>query len=116
MSTHGEPACRQCRREGIKLYLKGIRCTGDKCAIERRAYSPGVHGKSQRSKLSDYGKQLREKQKMKKIYGASERQFRTFFVRSAQKRGLTGDTLIELHERRLDNVVFRLLFVSSRRA
>ncbi len=116
MGRRIEPACRQCRREGIKLYLKGIRCTGDKCAVERRAYAPGMHGKGQRTKLSDFGKQLREKQKMKKIYGVLERQFRTFFDRASKKAGVTGENLIELHERRLDNVVYRLLFVTSRKA
>lgn len=111
------PACRLCRREGIKLYLKGIRCTGDKCAVERKGYAPGMHGKAQTSrKMSDYGKQLREKQKMKKIYGVLERQFRTFFRRAAHRPGVTGECLIELHERRLDNVTYRLLFVTSRKA
>lgn len=116
MGRRIEPACRQCRREGIKLYLKGIRCTGDKCAVDRRTYAPGMHGKGQRTKLSDFGRQLREKQKMKKIYGVLERQFRTFFDRASQKPGVTGENLIELHERRLDNVVYRLLFVASRKA
>jgi small subunit ribosomal protein S4 len=106
--------CRLCRREGIKLYLKGIRCTGDKCAIERRNKVPGVHmGRSGR-KLSNYGIQLREKQKMKKIYGMLEKQFRIFFHRAEQKQGITGENLIQLLERRLDNVVYRLLFVTSR--
>lgn len=108
-----EPACKQCRREGIKLFLKGIRCTGDKCAIERNNQPPGQHGRS-RSKLSDYGIQLREKQKMKKIYGILERQFRCAFDRAVKKRGVTGETLITLLERRLDNVIYRLLYVSSR--
>ncbi|MBI4430728.1 MAG: 30S ribosomal protein S4 [Candidatus Omnitrophica bacterium] len=116
MGRRLEPACRQCRREGVKLYLKGIRCTGDKCAIERRSFAPGMHGRGQRTKLSDFGKQLREKQKMKKIYGVLERQFRTFFYRASKKTGVTGDILVELHERRLDNVVYRLLFVTSRKA
>ena len=107
------PVCRLCRREGIKLFLKGIRCTGDKCAIERRNQPPGMHRRS-RGKLSDYGLQLREKQKAKKIYGVLERQFRGFFVRAAKKRGVTGETLIQLLERRLDNVVYRLLLVPSR--
>ena len=107
------PVCRLCRREGIKLFLKGIRCTGDKCAIERRNQPPGMHRRS-RGKLSDYGVQLREKQKAKKIYGVLERQFRGFFARAAKKRGVTGETLIQLLERRLDNVVYRLLLVPSR--
>ena len=105
--------CRLCRREGIKLYLKGIRCSGDKCAIERRNTVPGQHGKMRR-KMSDYGLQLREKQKMKKIYGMLEKQFRIFFERSARKKGITGENLIQFLERRLDNVVYRFLFVASR--
>ncbi|MBI4358453.1 MAG: 30S ribosomal protein S4 [Candidatus Omnitrophica bacterium] len=107
------PVCRLCRREGIKLFLKGIRCTGDKCAIEKRNQPPGMHPRS-RGKLSDYGLQLREKQKAKKIYGTLERQFRTFFARAAKKRGVTGETLIQLLERRLDNLIYRVLFVPSR--
>src|SRR3989338_8064363 len=113
MARRTGPVCRLCRREGIKLFLKGIRCTGDKCAIERRNQPPGMHRRG-RGKLSDYGLQLREKQKAKKIYGTLERQFRTFFARAAKKRGVTGETLIQLLERRLDNVVYRLLLVPSR--
>ena len=113
MARRIEPVCRLCRREGIKLFLKGIRCTGDKCAIERRNQPPGQHGRT-RPKLSDYGTQLREKQKMKRIYGLLEKQFRIFFSRAVKKRGVTGETLIQLLERRLDNVIFRLLFVPSR--
>jgi small subunit ribosomal protein S4 len=113
MAKRIEPVCRLCRREGIKLFLKGIRCTGDKCAIERRNHPPGQHGRT-RPKLSDYGTQLREKQKMKRIYGLLERQFRIFFDRAVKKRGVTGETLIQLLERRLDNVIYRLLFVPSR--
>ena len=113
MARRIEPACRLCRREGMKLFLKGIRCTGDKCAIERRNQPPGQHGRT-RPKLSDYGTQLREKQKMKKIYGLLERQFRVFFARAVRKRGVTGETLISLLERRLDNVIYRLLLVPSR--
>ena len=107
------PVCRLCRREGIKLFLKGIRCTGDKCAIERRNYPPGMH-KRTRGKLSDYGVQLREKQKAKKIYGMLERQFRFVFERASKRKGVTGETLIQLLERRLDNAVYRLLLVPSR--
>ncbi len=114
MARITQPVCRLCRREGIKLFLKGIRCTGDKCAVERRNYAPGVHGKNARRKLSNYGIQLREKQKAKRIYGMHERQFRIFFQQSARKRGITGENLIQLLERRLDNVVYRLLFVTSR--
>ena len=106
--------CRLCRREGIKLFLKGIRCTGDKCAIERRNYTPGMHGKGARRKLSNYALQLREKQKAKRIYGILERQFRFFFEQASRRRGVTGENLIQLLERRIDNVAFRLLFVTSR--
>ncbi|OGW85698.1 MAG: 30S ribosomal protein S4 [Omnitrophica bacterium RIFCSPHIGHO2_02_FULL_46_11] len=113
MARRTGAVCRLCRREGIKLFLKGIRCTGDKCAIERRNTPPGMHKRS-RGKLSDYGLQLREKQKAKKIYGMLERQFRSFFERASKKRGVTGETLIQLLERRLDSVVYRLLFVPSR--
>ena len=113
MARRTGPVCRLCRREGIKLFLKGIRCTGDKCAIERRNHPPGMHRRG-RGKLSDYGLQLREKQKAKKIYGMLERQFRSFFEQAAKKRGITGETLIQLLERRLDNVVHRLLLVPSR--
>lgn len=104
--------CRLCRREGIKLYLKGIRCSGDKCAIERRNTVPGQH--QRRGKLSDYGIQLREKQKMKKIYGMLEKQFRIFFARAVRMKGIKGENLIQLLERRLDNVVLKLLLVPSR--
>ena len=108
-----QPVCRLCRREGIKLFLKGIRCTGDKCAIERRNQPPGMHGR-RRPKLSDYGLQLREKQKTKRIYGMLEQQFRVFFQRASRAPGSTGEKLIELLERRLDNVVYRLHWASSR--
>ncbi|MFC1809478.1 30S ribosomal protein S4 [Candidatus Omnitrophota bacterium] len=104
--------CRLCRREGIKLYLKGIRCGGDKCAIERRNQVPGMH--RMRRKISDYGVQLREKQKMKKIYGMLEKQFRIFFKRATKLKGIKGENLIQLLERRLDNVVVKLLVVPSR--
>ena len=113
MARRTGPVCRLCRREGMKLFLKGIRCTGDKCAIERRNQPPGMHRRT-RGKLSDYGLQLREKQKAKKIYGMLERQFRSFFERASKKRGVTGETLIQLLERRLDNVVYRTLLVPSR--
>lgn len=106
--------CRLCRREGIKLYLKGIRCTGDKCAVERRNKVPGMHFTRMGRKMSDYGIQLREKQKMKKIYGMLEKQFRLFFERAEKKRGITGENLIQLLECRLDNIIYRLLFFPSR--
>ena len=109
-----EPACRLCRREGIKLFLKGIRCTGDKCAIERRNQPPGQHGR-RRNKLSDYGLQLREKQKTRRIYGILERQFRVFFERASRAPGATGEKLVELLERRLDNVIYRLHWATSRK-
>lgn len=113
MARRTGPVCRLCRREGIKLFLKGIRCTGDKCAIERRNQPPGMHRRT-RGKLSDYGVQLREKQKAKRIYGILERQFRSMFRKASKKRGVTGENLIQSLERRLDNVIYRLLFMSSR--
>ena len=114
MARYTGPSCRLCRREGMKLFLKGTKCSTPKCAIEKRAFPPGQHGQI-RIKLSDYGIQLREKQKLKRIYGMLERQFRVFFARAVKKRGVTGETLIQLLERRLDNVVYRLLFASTRR-
>lgn len=113
MARRIEAVCRLCRREGIKLYLKGIRCTGDKCAIERRNFPPGMHKRTQ-GKLSDYGTQLREKQKMKKIYGVLERQFRFIFANASKKSGVTGENLISLLERRMDNLIYRTLFATSR--
>jgi small subunit ribosomal protein S4 len=106
--------CRQCRREGLKLFLKGSRCFTEKCAIERRNYPPGQHGLS-RTKLTPYGIQLREKQKAKHIYGVLEGQFRLYFARAEREKGITGENLLKLLERRLDNVVFRLGFAASRR-
>jgi small subunit ribosomal protein S4 len=107
------PSCRLCRREGMQLYLKGDRCYTDKCAIERRHYPPGQHGQ-RRSKLSDYGTQLREKQKVKRIYGVLEKQFRGYFETAERQKGVTGTNLLVLLERRLDNIVYRLGFVNSR--
>jgi small subunit ribosomal protein S4 len=106
--------CRICRREGEKLFLKGDRCYTEKCAIERRKYPPGEHGQGYR-KLSDYGLQLREKQKVRKMYGILERQFRRYFNEAARKKGITGETLLQLIESRLDNVVYRMGFASNRR-
>ncbi len=107
--------CRLCRREGVKLYLKGIRCSGDKCPVERRKnVIPGFQRGKITRKLSDYGIQLREKQKMKRIYGMLEKQFRIFFDRAVRKEGVAGENFIRLLERRLDNVIYRLLFVPSR--
>jgi small subunit ribosomal protein S4 len=101
-----------CRRENLKLFLKGERCYTDKCAMERRPYPPGQHGQA-RSKISEYGLQLREKQKMRRIYGVLEKQFRGYYYEATRKKGITGEQLIQLLERRLDNVVYRLGFVSD---
>jgi len=106
--------CRLCRRENLKLFLKGDRCYSDKCAFDRRGYPPGQHGQRRRGKISDYGIQLREKQKVKRMYGLSEKQFRLFFARADMQKGITGTNLLVLLERRLDNVVYRLGFVNSR--
>lgn len=106
-------ACRLCRREGLQLFLKGERCFKDKCAIKRRNYPPGQHGK-RRVKLQGYGLQLREKQKVKRIYGILERQFRLYFHRASARKGVTGENMLSFLERRLDNVVYRLGFAASR--
>jgi len=118
MARYTGPACKLCRREGTKLFLKGSRCLTEKCAVERRAYAPGQHGQSagRRRKTSEYAKQLREKQKVKRIYGLSERQFRNIFDRVRHEAGVTGDNLLVALETRLDNVVYRLGFSASRRA
>lgn len=108
------PSCRMCRREGIKLFLKGTRCMTPKCAIEKRNFAPGQHGRV-RPKLSDYAIQLREKQKMKRIYGMPEAPFSFVFQRAARKKGVTGENLIQILEERLDNVCYRLNFSASRR-
>jgi small subunit ribosomal protein S4 len=108
-----ESGCRLCRRENLKLYLKGDRCYGDKCAVERRAYPPGQHGQG-RAKFSNYGVQLREKQKVKRMYGLVENQFRNFFDKADRQKGITGTNLLILLERRLDNMVYRLGFANSR--
>lgn len=114
MARYRDAACRQCRREGIKLFLKGARCFTEKCAIERRNYPPGMHG-LKRGKLTPFGIQLREKQKAKRIYGVLEKQFRKYFVWAEGEKGITGDNLLKLLERRLDNVVYRLGMAASRR-
>lgn len=114
MARYTGPVCRLCRREGTKLYLKGDRCYTEKCAIDRRAYAPGQHGQGNRKKLSEYGLQLREKQKARRIYGILERQFSNYFDKAERQKGITGENLLRLLERRLDNVVFRLGFASSR--
>ncbi|MBI4796970.1 MAG: 30S ribosomal protein S4 [Deltaproteobacteria bacterium] len=113
MARYLGPSCRLCRREGLQLYLKGDRCYTDKCAIERRHYPPGQHGQ-RRGKLSDYGLQLREKQKVKRIYGVLEKQFRGYFEKAERQKGVTGTNLLVFLERRLDNVVYRLGFANSR--
>ena len=114
MARYTGSVCRLCRRENLKLFLKGDRCYSDKCAFDRRSYAPGQHGQRRGRKVSDYGIQLREKQKVKRIYGLSEKQFRLFFKRADRQRGITGSNLLILLERRLDNVVYRLGFVNSR--
>lgn len=108
-----EPKCKQCRREGEKLFLKGEKCFSDKCAIERRNYPPGQHGQK-KGRLSDYGGQLREKQKIRKIYGILERQFRNIYKTADKRRGITGNILLQLLESRLDNVAYHMGFGSSR--
>lgn len=113
MARYKQAVCRLCRREGMKLYLKGDRCYSDKCAVERKGYAPGQHGQN-RKKMSEYGLQLREKQKVRRIYGVLEKQFRRYFAKAERQKGVTGENLLRLLERRLDNVVYRLGFASSR--
>lgn len=114
MARYTGASCRLCRREGQKLFLKGERCYSTKCALDKRNYAPGQHGQG-RKKLSDYGHQLREKQKAKRFYGLLETQFRNYFEKAAKKSGITGDNLLVMLETRLDNVVFRMGFASSRK-
>src|ERR671916_1904669 len=114
MARYVGPVCRLCRREGMKLFLKGERCYTEKCAIEKRNFPPGQHGKTRKAKLVGYGVQLREKQKVKRIYGVLEDQFRRYFESAERQRGITGETLLQLLERRLDNVVYRLGLATSR--
>src|SRR3712207_5647256 len=114
MARYVGPVCRLCRREGMKLFLKGERCYTEKCAIEKRNLPPGQHGKSRKAKLVGYGVQLREKQKVKRIYGVLENQFRRYFESAARHRGVTGVMLLQALETRLDNVVYRLGFATSR--
>lgn len=115
MARYVGPVCRLCRREGMKLFLKGARCYGPSCAIEKRNYFPGQHGKTARpKKLLGYGLQLREKQRVKRIYGVLERQFRTYFEKASQMKGVVGENLLALLERRLDNVIFRAGLGTSR--
>src|SRR3990172_1935181 len=113
VERHTESVCRLCRREGMKLFLKGDRCFKEKCAFERRGYAPGQHGR-RRGKVQGYGIQLREKQKVKRMYGVLEKQFRNYFTKASRRKGITGTTLLQMLERRLDNVVYRLGFASSR--
>jgi small subunit ribosomal protein S4 len=113
LARYRESVCRLCRREGLKLFLKGDRCYSDKCAFERRGYAPGEHGQIRR-KYSDYGVQLREKQKLKRLYSLLERQFRSYFEKADRQKGITGTNLLVFLERRLDNMVFRMGFASSR--
>jgi small subunit ribosomal protein S4 len=110
MATYRDAKCRLCRREGEKLFLKGSRCFTEKCAFERRGYAPGEHGKDRRSKETNYGTQLRMKQKARRIYGILEAQFRNYFAKAEHQKGVTGANLLLLLERRLDNLVFRLGF------
>jgi small subunit ribosomal protein S4 len=114
MATYRDAKCRLCRREGEKLFLKGSRCFTEKCAFERRGYAPGEHGRDRRSKETNYGQQLRMKQKARRIYGILESQFRNYFAKAEHKKGVTGANLILLLERRLDNLVYRLGFAPSR--
>ena len=114
MARYVGPACRLCRREGMKLFLKCERCYGEKCAIERRNVPPGQHGKGRRARMAGYGLQLREKQRVKRMYGVLESQFRRYFKEADRRKGVTGETLLQLLEGRLDNVVYRLGFATSR--
>ena len=114
MARHTGASCRQCRRENMKLFLKGDRCYGDKCAFERRPYAPGQHGQRRGGKLSDYQLQLREKQKVKRIYGVLERQFRKYYYQAEKQKGITGTNLLVLLERRFDNTIYRMGFANSR--
>ena len=114
MARNLDPQCRQCRREGEKLFLKGEKCFTDKCGVERRSYAPGQHGQKQ-SRISDYGGQLREKQKVRRIYGILEKQFRGYYADADRAKGVTGESLLQLLECRLDNVAHRMGFGASRR-
>ncbi len=116
MARYTGPVCKLCRREGEKLFLKGSRCLSAKCAFEKRSYTPGQHGLTRRSKLSEYGIQLREKQKVKRIYGVLESQFRNYYEKATSQKGITGENLLQVLESRLDNVIFRLGFAASRNA
>jgi small subunit ribosomal protein S4 len=114
MARYNGPVCRFCRREGLKLFLKADRCYTDKCSYERNQYPPGQHGQSRRMRVSEYGQQLREKQKVKRIYGLVEKQFRAYYAEAVRRKGNTGENLLQILENRLDNTVFRLGFAGSR--
>ncbi|MDX9950844.1 MAG: 30S ribosomal protein S4 [Methylophilaceae bacterium] len=114
MARNLDPKCRQCRREGEKLFLKGEKCFTDKCAIEKRNFPPGQHGQRRNQRLSDYGVQLREKQKVRRIYGVLESQFRSYYAEADRQKGITGENLLQLLECRLDNVAYRMGFGASR--
>ena len=114
MARYCDAVCRLCRREGTKLFLKGQRCLTDKCAIEKRNFPPGQHGKARKPKIVGYGLQLREKQKVRRLYGILENQFRGYFERAAARKGVTGEALLQMLERRLDNVVYRVGLATSR--
>ena len=114
MARNLDPKCRQCRREGEKLFLKGEKCFTDKCAIERRSYAPGQHGQKSGQRLSGFGVQLREKQKMRRTYGVLERQFRKVYFEAERRKGQTGENLLQLLEGRLDNIAYRMGFGASR--
>jgi small subunit ribosomal protein S4 len=115
LARYKDAVCRLCRREGMKLFLKGAKCFTDKCPVEKRNFAPGQHGKDRKAKIVGYGLQLREKQKAKRIYFTQEKQFRNYFERAARTRGVTGEVLLQQLERRLDNVVYRLGFAVARR-
>ena len=115
MARYTDSSCKLCRRENLRLYLKGDRCYGDKCGFERRSYAPGQHGQRRGGKLSDYRIQLREKQKVKRIYGLLEKQFKGYYFRADKQKGITGTNLLILLESRLDNVVYRMGFAASRK-
>jgi small subunit ribosomal protein S4 len=115
LARYTDAVCRLCRREGIKLFLKGTKCFSDKCPIEKRNFAPGQHGKDRKAKIVGYGLQLREKQKAKRMYFTQEGQFRNYFEKAARTKGVTGEILLQQLERRLDNVVYRLGFAMSRR-
>lgn len=114
MARNLDPKCRQCRREGEKLFLKAEKCFTDKCAVERRSYAPGQHGQKQNNRLSDYGTQLREKQKLRRTYGVLEKQFRGYYFEADRVKGVTGETLLQILESRLDNVCYRMGIGGSR--